>query len=71
MSSCYVRLDNISEEKLEFLGYILMVEDQNSKLYYHLGDYIIIDKDDPFLFVHDHNDATLLGSEAISVPSDD
>ena len=68
MSSCYVRLDNIPEEKLEFLGYILVEETSEFKIYYHLGDYILVDKNDPFMFVHDHNDATLLGSEAISVP---
>jgi hypothetical protein len=71
MSSCYVRLDDISEEKLAFLGYLLMDENDSTKIYYHLGDYIVVDKQDPFLFVHDHNDATLLGSEAISVPQND
>lgn len=70
MSSCYVRLDNVSDEKLEFLGYILIDENDHTKVYYHLGDTILVDKQDPFMFVHDHNDATLLGSEAISLPSD-
>jgi hypothetical protein len=71
MTSCYVRIDNIPEEKLEFLGYILMDENEDTKIYYHLGDYIIVDKSDPFLFVHDYNDAAILGSEAISVPEND
>lgn len=68
MSRCYVRLDDISDEKLEFLGYILVDEDEHTKIYYHLGDKILVDKADPFMFVHDHNDVTLLGSEAISIP---
>ena len=70
MSSCYVRLDNVTDEQLEFLGYILMDEDDDTKVYYHLGDYIIVEKADPFMFVHDRNDASLLGSEAISVHGD-
>jgi hypothetical protein len=71
MTSCYVRLEGVSEDQLEFLGYILMDENTETKVYYHLGDYIIVDKSDPFLFVHDYNDAALLGSEAISVPEND
>ena len=71
MSSCYVRLDDIPDEKLEFLGYILVDEDDEYKVYYHLGEYIIVDKADPFMFIHDHNDAAALGSEAISLPTHD
>ena len=71
MSSCYVRLDNVTDEQLEFLGYILMEENADTKVYYHLGDYIVVDKSDPFMFVHDHNDASILGTEAISVPNGD
>ncbi|WP_293645352.1 hypothetical protein [Sphingopyxis sp. RIFCSPHIGHO2_12_FULL_65_19] len=71
MSSCYVRLDDVPDEKLEFLGYILVEEDEYTKVYYHLGDYVIVDKSDPFMFIHDHNDTALLGSEAISLPTHD
>jgi hypothetical protein len=68
VSSCYVRLDGVTEEQLEFLGYILINEDEDTKIYYHLGDHIIVDKSDPFMFVHDQNDASILGNEAISIP---
>jgi hypothetical protein len=71
VSSCYVRLENVPDDKLDFLGYILMHENDETKVYYHLGDHIIVDKADPFMFVHDRNDAAILGSEAITVPNSD
>ncbi|OHD07548.1 MAG: hypothetical protein A3E77_09185 [Sphingopyxis sp. RIFCSPHIGHO2_12_FULL_65_19] len=64
-------MDDVPDEKLEFLGYILVEEDEYTKVYYHLGDYVIVDKSDPFMFIHDHNDTALLGSEAISLPTHD
>ena len=66
-----MRLEGVTDEQLAFLGYILVEETDDTKLYYHLGDYVIVDKDDPFIFVHDHNDAISLGTEAISVPRED
>ena len=63
----YVSLDRISDEQLEFLGYILITENELFKLYLHKGEEIIVDKSDPFIMVDDLNDAALMGSEILHV----
>ena len=66
-----MRLEGVTDEQLAWLVYVLVEYSDDAKLYYLLGDYVIVDKDDPFIFVHDHNDAISLGTEAISVPRED
>lgn len=63
----HVSLEDVSDETLEFLGYILIEEDERFRLYVHKGDQILVDKEDPFLMVDDLNDAALLGSEIINI----
>ncbi len=66
----FVSVENVSEETLEFLGYFLVHEDQDHKLYLHKGDEIIVMKSDPFIYVEDINDVELFKGDVMSVPDD-
>jgi hypothetical protein len=68
MSRCYVSIKNVSEEVLSVLGYTLVHETDDTKIYNHFGDEHIVDKSDPFLMMDDVNDAIHLGSEVIRLP---
>lgn len=63
----YVSLDGVTEGQLEFLGYILLAEDEEFKVYYHQGEEVIVDKNDPFIYVDDLNDASLFGAQIFRV----
>lgn len=67
----YVSLDGVSEEQLQFLGYILISENDEFRVYYHLGEEVIVEKADPFIYVEDLNDAALFGSEIFRVKGGD
>lgn len=69
MTLHYVSIKEISDEKLEVLGYIAIDENEHTKTYYHFGEEMIVDKADPFIYVDDINDARSLGSEAIVFPA--
>jgi hypothetical protein len=68
MSRCYVSIKDVSDELLGVLGYVLVHETDDLKIYNHFGDEMIVDKADPFLLVDDINDAVALGSEVIALP---
>lgn len=65
----YVSIKNVSDEQLKFLGYILVSEDADTRLYRHFGEDILVDRADPFIYVDDLNDAILLGGETVTVPA--
>ena len=67
MSMVYVSLDGVTEDQLAFLGYILLDENKEFKIYYHLGEELIVDKSDPFIYVDDLNDAALFGKQIFRV----
>lgn len=64
----HVSIAHVSEETLDFLGYFLIAEDDDHKLYHCKGEHIIVAKDDPYLYVEDWNDAELLKGDVMSVP---
>lgn len=61
----YVRIDGISDEDLEFFGYVLVEENDNFKFYrdYRLEEYVV-HKANPHLFVDDVNDAVALANRS-------
>lgn len=65
----YVSIEHVSEETLSFLGYILFSEDEHTKVYYHLGEEIIVDKADPFIYVDDANDVPLFRGDVMAIPN--
>ena len=69
----YVSIANVTDETLQFLGYVLVAEDDNTKLSSHFGDELLVDKEDPFLLVDDVNDVQLIrgAGEIISTPDRD
>lgn len=69
MARYYVSVAHISDEFLGLLGYVLIHESAEFKIYSHFGDEVIVDKADPFILVDDVNDAVAMGSEVIAVPS--
>ena len=73
MSRFYVSLDDISDDKLSFLGYSLIREDGEFKLYQdYKGDEYLIRKEDPFIYVDDVNDALYLNASIVAnFPSTD
>lgn len=61
----YVRIDGISDEELAFLGYTVIVDDQQFKLYRdYRGDEYIVDQSNPYILVDDANDAMILSARA-------
>ena len=72
----YVSIAGVDDEFLSFLGYVVVFEDEHTKIYLHHGDETVVDKDDPFLLLDDVNDASIIrerrrsGVEVISIPGD-
>lgn len=62
MPRFYVNIEGIPEDFLEFLGYDLIKENDEFKLYNHIptGEECIVKKDNPYLLVEDSNDASLI-----------
>jgi len=61
MERFYVDITGVSQDRLDFLGYFVIYEDDEFKILSNKGDLYIIDKARPRLFVDDVNDANLLG----------
>lgn len=61
----YVNIQGVDDQFLEFLGYNLVHEDHEFKLYvdYHGEDHLVL-KVKPRLLVEDLNDAALLADKA-------
>ena len=67
----YVCIDHLQDNELSFLGYTLVAEDDQFKMYRHYtGDEHIVDKQGKkFLMVEDMNDAEIMRSrEIIQIP---
>lgn len=64
----YVSLDGVDEDTLSIVGFVLIDENEATKLYRYCGEDILVDKSDPFVYVDDLNDAAILGSEIIPMP---
>ncbi len=64
----YVSIDGIDDSTLRFLGYDLVAEDDQFKLYRHVhtGNEYIVEKANPRLGVEDVNDANLLAARSTS-----
>ena len=61
----FVRIDGVDDDDLAFLGYVLVAEDDAFKLYRdYLGDEYIVDRQNPYLFVEDLNDAQIILSKS-------
>ncbi len=74
MAGFYCRIDNVSKEVLDFLGYHLIRENDEFELWQDLyGDEHILNKLGPkYLFVEDMNDASTLRASVVrAAPEDD
>jgi hypothetical protein len=67
----YVSVSGVSDETLEFVGYVLVSEDADTKIYSHFGEEVIVDKEDPFIYVDDINDLPFMKGDVIIVPVGD
>ena len=57
----YVRIDGVSDEDLGFLGFTLVGESDQFKLYRdYYGEEFIVDRTAPYMFVDDVNDYEIL-----------
>ena len=69
MSAYYVDIQGVYEEVLEFLGYILVDEDEEFQLFVHKGrEFLLPKKGARFLYVDDLNDADVLRSRRRAIP---
>ena len=64
----HVNIADVSDETLAFVGYVLVYEDGDTKVYLNFGTEIVVDKSDPFILVEDANDLPILGKDYIRVP---
>jgi hypothetical protein len=60
MRRYYVDISGVSQEFLDFLGYVVVYEEEEFKMISHKGATHIVDKQRPRLYVDDANDASLL-----------
>ncbi len=74
MDGWYVSIDGVSDDTLKFLGYNLVKENDDYKIYNHVytGDDQIVDKrGTPYLYVDDINDSIAIrASRVIPAPRD-
>jgi hypothetical protein len=56
----YVNIARVSQSFLDFLGYFVLFEDEEFKMIIHKDDVHSVDKNKPYLYVDDMNDADLL-----------
>jgi hypothetical protein len=74
MSAYYVDIEGISDEVLEFLGYILVAENDEFQLFINKGkEYVLPKTGARLLYFDDLNDADVMRSRrrAIPAPSSD
>lgn len=60
MRRYYVDITGISQEFLDFLGYVVVYEEEEFKVLSNKGTIHVVDKARPRLYVDDENDAGLL-----------
>jgi hypothetical protein len=62
----------VSDEVLEFLGYVKIDENDEFKAYVRHGEPILVKKANPYLYVDDLNDARILKDRNVmEIPPDD
>jgi hypothetical protein len=62
MGRFYVDITGIPQNYLDFLGYTLFAEDESFKILRNKSDMHLVDKEKPYLFVDDMNDAEIMRS---------
>ncbi|MEM7689678.1 MAG: hypothetical protein AAF291_11720 [Pseudomonadota bacterium] len=67
----YVNLEDVNDLQLAIAGFVLVSDNEQFRVYRHLGEDVIVDKSDPFVVVDDINDAAVLGSEIVPMPPED
>jgi hypothetical protein len=60
MKRFYVNIAGVPQAFLDFMGYFVLFEDDEFKILLHKGDLHLVDKNNPYLYVDDKNDADLL-----------
>jgi hypothetical protein len=60
MGRYYVNIAGVPQGVLDFLGYFVIYEDEYFKILLHKSDVYLVDKNKPYLYVDDQNDAGLL-----------
>lgn len=63
----FVRIRGVPDEFLSILGYEMVKETDEFKVYLHKGELAVVKKADPFLYVDDLNDARILKSQDLMV----
>lgn len=72
MRRVFVQIPNVSDEFLEFLGYLKIQETEEFKVYLRHGDPIVVQKTNPYLYVDDLNDARILKDRnMMEIPPED
>lgn len=72
MRRVYVQIPNVSDDFLEFLGYVKIEETEEFKVYLRHGEPIVVWKKNPYLYVDDLNDARILKDRnMMEIPPDD
>lgn len=67
----YVSIAGVADEFLEFLGYMLVEENEEFKVYLRHGELMPVKKANPFLYVDDLNDARILkGRNLMAIPGE-
>jgi hypothetical protein len=68
----YVSIADVPDKFLEFLGYLLVAETEEFKVYLRHGDLMPVKKGNPYLYVDDLNDARILqGHNLMAIPPED
>ena len=71
MRRVFVQIPNVSDEFLEFLGYVKVDENEEFKAYVRHGEVIVVKKANPYLYVDDLNDARILKDRNVmEIPPD-
>jgi len=65
----YVSIAGVPDQFLEFLGYILIEETDEFKVYLHKGEPVVVEKASPNLYVDDLNDARILKGNIMTIPA--
>ena len=76
MDRWYVTIDHLTDDQLEFIGYVLIKENDEFKVYrdYSGTEHIVSRRGTPYLYVDDINDAAAIRSGKVvpaPTPSDD
>ena len=72
MRRFFVSIAGVSDEFLEFLGYVKVAENDEFKVYLRHGERMVVKTANPYLFVDDLNDARILKDRnMMEIPAED